>query len=93
MTFKNPPRDEIQRLLERAQTVAVVGLSPKRERDSFMVASALQQFGYKVIPVHPHAERILNEPVVHDLASVTRQLEQGLPRLATDPDRLRSLTA
>lgn len=31
--------------------------------------------------------------VFADLASVTRQLEQGLPRLAADPARLRGLTA
>lgn len=30
--------------------------------------------------------------VFTDLPSVTRQLEQGLPRLAADPLRLRSLT-
>lgn len=72
MNFKNPSRDEIRQLLERAQTVAVVGLSPKRERDSLHVATALQQFGYKVIPVHPGAERILNEPVVHDLKDVNK---------------------
>lgn len=72
MNFQNPPREEIRQLLERAQTIAVVGLSPKRERDSFHVASALQQFGYKVVPVHPTAERILNEPVVHDLKDVKK---------------------
>jgi predicted CoA-binding protein len=70
MNFKNPPREEIRQLLERAQTIAVVGLSPKRERDSFHVASALQQFGYRIIPVHPGPERLLNEPVVHDLKDV-----------------------
>src|SRR3970282_2511552 len=31
--------------------------------------------------------------VFSDLASVTRQLEQGLPKLAADCERLRSLTA
>ena len=72
MNFKNPPREEIRQLLERTQTIAVVGLSPKRERDSFQVASALQQFGYKVIPVHPGPDRILNEPVVHDLRDVVK---------------------
>lgn len=72
MTFKNPPREEIRQLLERAQTIAVVGLSPKKERDSFHVASALQQFGYKVVPVHPGAERVLNEAVVHDLRDVKK---------------------
>ena len=72
MNFKNPPRNEVQQLLERAQTIAVVGLSPNRERDAYSVASALQQFGYRVIPVHPTAERILNEPVVHDLNEVKK---------------------
>jgi len=72
MPFKNPPRDEIQRLLERAQTIAVVGLSPRRERDSYHVASALQQFGYKVIPVNPNADRILGESAVRDLGAVAK---------------------
>jgi predicted CoA-binding protein len=72
MNFKNPPREEVRQLLERAQTIAVVGLSPKKDRDSFHVASALQQFGYKVVPVHPNAERILNEPVVRDLTEVRK---------------------
>ena len=72
MNFKNPPREEVRQLLERAQTIAVVGLSPKRERDSFHVASALQQFGYKIIPVHPGIERVLNETAVHDLRDVAK---------------------
>jgi hypothetical protein len=31
--------------------------------------------------------------VFADMAGVLRQLEQGLPRLAGDPDRVRSITA
>ncbi len=72
MNFKNPSRDEIAQLLERATTIAVVGLSPKPDRDSYSVASALQQFGYRIVPVRPGVERILNEPVVDDLHKVAK---------------------
>lgn len=72
MSFKNPTRDEIVQLLERATTIAVVGLSPKPDRDSYSVASALQQFGYRIVPVHPGVDRILNEPVLEDLRQVKK---------------------
>jgi hypothetical protein len=48
----------------------VVGLSPKPQRDSHGVAQALQQFGYRIVPVRPDGDRILDEPVVHDLGEV-----------------------
>jgi len=72
MSFKNPSRDEIAQLLERATTIAIVGLSPRPERDSYSVASALQQFGYRIVPVRPGADRLLNEPVVDDLSKVAK---------------------
>ena len=72
MSFKNPSRDDIVRLLERANTIAVVGLSPKTDRDSYNVAKSLQQFGYRIVPVRPGVERILNEPVVASLAQVAK---------------------
>lgn len=70
MAFQNPSREDIRRLLERARTIAVVGLSPDPSRPSHGVARALQQFGYRIIPVRPDGERILNEKVVHDLRDV-----------------------
>ena len=72
MSFKNPSRDDIVRLLESANTIAVVGLSPKSDRDSYNVAKSLQQFGYRIVPVRPGVERILNEPVVASLAQVAK---------------------
>lgn len=72
MAFQNPSLDQIRDLLAAARTVAVVGLSPKPQRDSHGVASGLQQFGYKIIPVRPDGERILGEPVVTDLAALDK---------------------
>jgi uncharacterized protein len=65
--FVNPTGEEIARLLHAAHIIAVVGLSPDRTRPSRGVAKALQRFGYRVIPVNPFAESILDEPAVSSL--------------------------
>lgn len=75
MAFSNPPLEEIRALLERVRSIAVVGLSPKTHRPSFKVASALQRFGYRIIPVRPTAKEILGEKVYPDLASVTERID------------------
>jgi uncharacterized protein len=43
----------ISYLLQTTRTIAVVGLSPKFERDSNEVARYLQAAGYRVVPVNP----------------------------------------
>ena len=49
----SPPPDDIVRILATCRTVAVVGLSPKPERDSFRVSRYMQSQGWRVIPVNP----------------------------------------
>jgi len=46
--------NEIREVLQRAHTVAVVGLSDNPERDSSAVAGFLQRNGYRIIPVNPN---------------------------------------
>jgi uncharacterized protein len=70
MAFANPSLEEIRALLERIQTIAVVGLSPKVNRPSFKVAAAMQGFGYRIIPVRPKTSEVLGEKAYADLASV-----------------------
>ncbi|HTE43128.1 MAG TPA: CoA-binding protein [Steroidobacteraceae bacterium] len=53
MTFQNPNRTQIGELLAQAQTIAVVGLSANPAKPSFDVATALQRYGYRVVPVSP----------------------------------------
>jgi len=62
--FVNPAAEQVADLLRSARTIAVVGLSPDRTRPSHAVARALQRFGYRIIPVNPNAESILDEPAV-----------------------------
>jgi len=75
MAFVNPSTEEIRALLARVRTMAVVGLSPEPDRPSHKVASALQGFGFRIIPVHPMAREILGEKVYPDLASVPEQID------------------
>ncbi|MBI2900601.1 MAG: CoA-binding protein [Planctomycetes bacterium] len=54
--------DSIRRLLESARRIAVVGASPKPERDSHDVTKYLIEAGYEVFPVNPGQTLILGRP-------------------------------
>jgi predicted CoA-binding protein len=66
---------DIKSILEESKTVAVVGLSPRKERDSHRVAKYLQNQGYRIIPVNPNADEILGERSYPDLASVPEPID------------------
>ena len=53
--------DAAERILDRARTIAVVGLSPDPRRPSHGVARYLQRAGYRIIPVNPNADAVLGE--------------------------------
>jgi uncharacterized protein len=59
-------------LLAATKTIAVVGLSNRPDRPSFVVASVLQAGGYRIIPVNPQyaGTLILGEPCVASLADI-----------------------
>jgi predicted CoA-binding protein len=61
---------QINRLLETARTIAVVGLSSDRQKASFFVAGYLQDEGYRIVPVNPKGGEILGEKVYPDVASI-----------------------
>ena len=66
---------DIKSILEESKTVAVVGLSPREERDSHRVAKYLQSQGYRIIPVNPNADEILGERSYPDLASIPEPID------------------
>lgn len=92
MAFENPSRECIKEILEGAGNIAVVGLSDNPERTSHMVAQALQERGYRIIPVNPNADTILGEksyaslsdiPEPVDIVNVFRRSEHT-PEVATE---------
>lgn len=48
------PDMHIRNILKEVQTIAVVGASSKKERDSFKVMQSLIENGYKVFPINPN---------------------------------------
>jgi predicted CoA-binding protein len=61
---------QVNRLLDTARTIAVVGLSTDRQKASFFVAGYLKDEGYRIVPVNPRANEILGEKAYPDLASI-----------------------
>ncbi|KJY19040.1 MULTISPECIES: CoA-binding protein [Streptomyces] len=57
-------------LTELGDTWAVVGLSNNRDRAAYGVARVLQQYGKRVIPVHPKAETVHGEPGYASLEAI-----------------------
>lgn len=75
MEFENPSLEEIRALLGNIKHIAVVGLSPKTNRPSHQVASALQQFGYHIIPVRPAVAEVLGETAYASLLEVPEPID------------------
>ncbi|MBE1447024.1 CoA-binding protein [Paenibacillus sp. OAS669] len=75
MAFENPSRDRIKEILSAAGNVAVVGLSDKPDRVSYMVAEAMQKKGYRIIPVNPNATEILGETCYPSLSDIPEQVD------------------
>ncbi len=86
----------IQRVLNNAKTVAIVGLSRNELRASYFVGYYLQRHGYRVIPVNPREREILGEqsfsslldvPVPVDVVNVFR-VPDALPAIAEEAVRI-----
>jgi predicted CoA-binding protein len=66
----------ITHILTHCRTVAVVGLSPKVHRESYMVSQYMQAQGWRIVPVNPVAAAsgtpILGEKVYATLTEAAR---------------------
>jgi predicted CoA-binding protein len=83
---------EIASVLQRARTVAVVGLSANELRPSNFVGFYLQRHGYRIVPVNPRETDVLGEtsypslsdvPVHIDVVDVFRQPD-AVPAIAEE---------
>ena len=66
--------EELKEILSNCKTVAVVGISPKEDRPSYIVASYLKSKGYRIIPVRPDGEFILGEKVYPNLSEIPKEI-------------------
>ncbi|KUP39097.1 CoA-binding protein [Bacillus halotolerans] len=90
--MQNPSKAEIKEILDGSKRIAVVGLSDRPDRTSYMVSKAIQDAGYEIIPVNPTIEETLGVKAVSslkeidgpiDIVNVFRRSEQ-LPDVAKE---------
>lgn len=80
--------NEIKQLIEESKRIAIVGLSDKPDRDSYIVAEYLLRHGKEIIPVNPTISEVLGLKAVSslkeiegavDLVDVFRRSDQVVP--------------
>jgi hypothetical protein len=78
--------NKIKQLLEKTKTIAILGLSPKPERDSNRVAIYLKAQGYRIIPVRPGQNEILGEKAYASLDDIEDPVD--IVDVFRNPDQL-----
>ena len=92
MSWENPSKEEMKKLLEDAKTIAVVGLSNNEEKTVFQISKIMQEQGYRIIPVNPSVDEVLGEKAYPSLKDVPDQIDiinvfrrpEYLPAVAKD---------
>ena len=70
-----PQEIKEKEILEQSKTVAIVGLSPDKEKASNIVANYLVTHGYRVIPVNPGYNEILGQKSYKSLSDITEKID------------------
>jgi len=67
---------EIRDILEKYRTIAVVGISRQKIKDSHIVAEYMKNKGYRIIPINPFADEILGEKCYKSLLDMPEELQR-----------------
>lgn len=94
--YTNPPDDQINNVLRKYKTVAVVGLSSNRTKAAYGVSEYLQRKGFKIIPVNPNEAEVLGERAYPDLGSIPEEVDivdvfrrpEHVPRIVDEAIRI-----
>ncbi len=78
--------DRILELLQRAKTIAVVGLSNDTGRPSYEVSTYLQSRGYRVVPINPKLSEVLGEKAYPSLSEAAKVEEIDIVDVFRSPD-------
>lgn len=67
--------NRIEEYLDNIKTIAIVGISRNRHKDSHYVGRYLQKAGYTIYPVNPGADDILGVKAYPDLKSIPESVD------------------
>lgn len=71
----NEPSQELENILKTSKTIAIIGLSPNEEKDSYKVAKYLIEAGYVIYPIYPKEESILGQKVYRSLSEIEGDID------------------
>jgi predicted CoA-binding protein len=66
--------ETIEKILSMYDTITVVGASNATDKPAHYVPQHMQEHGWRIIPINPHADEILGETVYRTLADVPEQV-------------------
>jgi predicted CoA-binding protein len=67
--------EKLKRILEKNQKIAVVGCSRDPQKAAHTVPKYMKEQGYKIIPVNPFADLILEEKVHKSLSEINEPVD------------------
>ncbi len=71
-------QENIEEILKKYKTIAVVGLSRNANKASYQVAEYLQEKNYTIVVVNPMANKILGKKAYKDLLDIPSEIQQSL---------------
>ncbi|MCW4055006.1 MAG: CoA-binding protein [Candidatus Bathyarchaeota archaeon] len=71
-------RIEIEEILTKYKTIAVVGLSREDDKESHRVSAYLKKHGFLIIPVNPFADEILGEKSYKSLLEIPPEIQKTI---------------
>jgi len=75
MPTVNSNPQEIKDILQKYKNIAIVGASPKPEKDSNKVTKYMIEAGYNVFPIYPKEDEILGRKVYRSLAEIDQKVD------------------
>ncbi|AJD06472.1 CoA-binding domain-containing protein [Campylobacter lari] len=63
------------KILSTMKNIAIIGLSPNQNKPSHFVSKYLQDLGYKIYPIYPKEDFILNERVYRNLKEIPFEVD------------------
>ncbi|EAL3938167.1 CoA-binding protein [Campylobacter lari] len=60
------------------KNIAIIGLSPNQDKPSHFVSKYLQDLGYKIYPIYPKEDFILNERVYRNLKEIPFEIDTAI---------------
>lgn len=78
LKVENLNHEDLREILTRYKTVAIVGLSRDRSKDSYRVSEYLMKHGFRIVPINPSGEEILGEKSYRSLLDIPAEVQKTI---------------